>query len=141
MEVVAFAKEVPSTPIHLANGRKVIFDSTDGVTGYTISADPGIITQLDNCIRNGIGGVRRATIQEYEEFSKKKLPTGLNRPKQWREELSPSNINTAGVLAAAAVRPTIEAGPVAPAPAPAAPVAAAEPQKPFKPRTAKRSKA
>lgn len=138
MEVVAFAKEVPSTPIHLANGRKIIFDSLDGIVGYTISADPGIISQLDNCIRNGIGGVKRVPMSEFEEFSKKKLPSGANKPKPWREELTAQNVGRPGVIAVAEAKPTIESGRVAPVPAPAA---APVPQTPFKPKTVKRSKA
>lgn len=133
VEVTYYAKEVPSTPIHLSNGRKVIFDSLDGITGYTLTADPGIIAQLDNCIRSRIGGVRRATKEEYEEFSKKKLPVGKLPPKQWREELTPSNVHNLAVAPAEA-RPTFEPKPVA-QPAPATPPA---PQQPFKPKTSRR---
>lgn len=133
MEVVAYCKEVPSTPIHLANGRKIIFDSTDGITGFTLSADPGIIAQLDACERNGIGGVKRIPIEAYQEWVKKKSQSPpFKKPN--REELTPANVNQVAV-AHVAVDGNATAPKLVEAPKPAAP---AEPQQPFKPKTVKR---
>ncbi len=137
MELIAFAKAVPQTPIILSNGRRVVFDSLDGQVGYTISADPGIISQLDNCIRNGIGDVRRIPMSEFEAFASKKKQPGSNHPKIWREELGANELSRPGAVAVAEARPTFDPQP-APAPVKAVAPPAAEPQVPFKPRTVKR---
>lgn len=139
MELAYFKKEVPSTPIHLANGRKVIFDSLDGLVGYTMSADPGIISQLDNCIRSGIGGVSRVSKEAYESFAKKKPNLGLNLQRTWREELGANELSRPGAVAVApaAARPVLDAAKIQ-APAAPVPAKAAEAQQPFKPRSVKR---
>lgn len=92
METYAFAKEVPSTPIFLPNGKKLTFDTVDGQTGYTITADPGLAGQLFQMIQNGIGGVRQASLEEYEDFVKKKPGSETPQKRQWREEITPKEV-------------------------------------------------
>lgn len=89
MNVVYFAKEVPATPVWLGNGTKIQFDTVDGITGYTLSGDSGVISQLNQVIRKGIGGVRYASEEEYLEFLELKK-NSENRKRQWREEINPN---------------------------------------------------
>lgn len=144
MTTVFFKKELPATPIWLSNGRKITFDTIDGRTGYTLSADPNIIAQLDGCIARGIGGVSRATPEEYEAFAGLKKNSTPQR-KSWRDELTPQevmrgqSIAVAPVAVGSSITPASAPVPkVAPAPAPA-PVPAQS--QTFKPKTARKPKA
>lgn len=137
MDVQFFSKEIPQTPIFLSNGSRLVFDTADGITGYTLTADPGVIAQLERCIRDGVGGVSRCTAEDYQAFVQKKmiLPHG-QQPRQWREEVRPNQYapQPDGVGRAVAAKATATAAP--PAPLKAAPVP--EPAAEFKPKVARK---
>lgn len=87
MTIYYFAKEIPQTPVYLSSGNKLTFDTADGNTGYVMTADPGMASQLNMLIQKGVGGIRVATAEEYEAFIE--LKKNYARKKQWREELRP----------------------------------------------------
>lgn len=130
MDISYFKKEVPQTPVYLQNGAKLVFDTADGITGFTLSADPGIIAQLQRCVSKGIGGVQPASQDEYGEFLKKKaiLPHG-QPPREWREEIRPTQY----APQPDATRPA--AAVVSPPPPPSVANPAPDPTTAFKPKT------
>jgi hypothetical protein len=132
MEVRYYRKSVPQTPIYLQSGHKLRFDTSDGVTGYTLTQDPILIAQLEGFISRHIGGLGRATREEYEAFVKTKKVNGPDPHTLWREEWSPGQYarDPGAARPAVAGKPAARGDQVQPSqPAPEAPAA------PFKPKT------
>lgn len=136
-------KEIPQTPVYLSSGRKVTFDTVDGVTGYTITADPAVTAELNACVARGIGGVSSASKEEYDAFLSLKK-NGTTRPKSWREELGPQQLfaqGAAGPVAVARPPQQFASQAATPVPAPAAaPEQAPRTNVKFTPKTAKKAK-
>lgn len=111
-----FKKTNPQTPL-------AIFSGTSHIKFETIGLEPGfistnkrdIIGSIDDAIKAGIGGVERATKEEYDEFVEKKNRM-TQPPRIWREEFGRS-----------VPVPQRSKGPSRTSPAVAAPAAAVEP--------------
>lgn len=78
-----FAKELPTSPIWVM-GYPLRFD-------FLETSDGALISELDNAIRNRMGGVSSITQEEYADQVKKKEQENLSgnnsNQKQWRTEL------------------------------------------------------
>lgn len=71
----------------IINGATMRFD-------ILATEDPTLISELDKCIANSVGGIRSITAEVYAEELKKKATGNLSgssfRPKPHRQELTPS---------------------------------------------------
>lgn len=78
-----YTKELPTSPVWIL-GAPFRFDILE-------TSDNALITELDKCARQGIGGVSSITQEQYGEESKKKQDENLSannsNPAQWRKEL------------------------------------------------------
>ena len=85
-ERVYFRKSVPRTPVYLASGTPVTFETVDNVNGFRGFENPKVIEELRRAIRAERGGLTEITAAEYEEqFVKKKASAKPISP-SWREE-------------------------------------------------------
>lgn len=89
-EIVYFKKLVPQTSLVIFNGTKRIdFPYVGLEPGYIATNKKEYIDAIDQAIKAKIGGVERATKEEYDVFMEKKsLLTGS--PRIWREEFGRS---------------------------------------------------
>ncbi len=62
-EVKYYAKDIPEMPVYI-NGTPLRFEVLS-------TSDPGLIGELDKCIRNQRGGIVSITKEQYEEAEKK----------------------------------------------------------------------
>lgn len=78
-----FMKELPTMPLFVM-GYPLRFD-------FLETEDGALIAELDNAIRNRVGGVSSITKEQYDSESQKKthetLSANNSNPAQWRKEL------------------------------------------------------
>ena len=90
-----FKKEIPDNPLFLPTGAKVDFQFFDPEGfGFLQTADEFVIAELDRAISRRVGGVVESSVEEYDEFQKKKAeqPLGrLSRPE--REAVTAQTLN------------------------------------------------
>lgn len=106
-----YKKDIPEMPVYV-NGTPLKFEVLE-------TADPTLIAELDNCIRNSRGGVTEITAEEYAEESKKKLnetrsESGYKQQRQRLELSSPllnrnlaAGADNAGQFASAMLGPFV----------------------------------
>lgn len=85
-----FKKSVPDTPVYIPNGGRINFTKVDNLTGCFATDNSNLISILDDCVKNGRGGVVEIDAQEYEQL-KKKDSSNLSKSK-WREEIGQSMV-------------------------------------------------
>lgn len=96
-----YSKELPDQPVYV-NGFPLRFDIVE-------TEDPTLIRELDNCVRNGMGGVVAITQEQYAEEVKKKelgiLSNGSSNKPPWRTELSANQRLNAAVVGGSFAKP------------------------------------
>jgi len=96
MSIRYFAKELADSPITIF-GRPMRFD-------FIPVEDPGLIAELENCIRRNVGGVTEISKTQFDEEVKKKEQEKLfgnnSKPLHQRTELSAFQLGNPGAAVA-----------------------------------------
>ena len=83
-----FKKFSPSTPVVLAGGQRLSFNTLDNVVGYFSTNDEGVAAQFEGFMRAQRYGLSEITYDEFNTDYLVKKNSGMVRPRQFREELS-----------------------------------------------------
>lgn len=134
-----FKKTSPKTKVYLACGQYLQFENIDHEWGVYPPEGRGIspmlISEIEDAIRSGRGGIEEIQAQEYNAFIQKKNKGPL--PKLWREEVGKSVLPSTESPSAALPKPAAEQV-VAAAKVLQAPASPAPPSVPERPTASKR---
>ena len=76
-----FQKDVPTRGLLMPNGKRLEFEFYDpNQPGFLKTEDQYVISQIENAVRNRVGGVHEVTEAEYAVFLKKKSELQLKQP-------------------------------------------------------------
>lgn len=89
-----YKKMYPKEPLDLSNGKRIRFQTFDGIWGYASTQDPEYQRLIQECIDGERGGVTEISADYYEqEFAKKKRAyPNYKPPPPNREELTAAHM-------------------------------------------------
>lgn len=91
----------------------LVFEDADGETAIFKTEHPKVILELQECIRNKMGGVELISEGEYKQLEDKKKAPRISLPR-WREELGGQRKRVMGDTSGAQTRPSTRVAAVAP---------------------------